>query len=186
MLTKGAANGIEMPWRSASVSVLHRLRPSLWHVVLVVSYAAGVGSGWRVLLTQDEQVSPLAVAATMMLVTFAGWYVWGFFTHLIDVALFGGHADFRGTLNAFGRAYVLQALFVLTFTQPLGWLWGWIALYATVAAWGIIGPRHLGMRSWQAIVAASLGLLLWLACLLALSLALVSDGMRLGVGVFLT
>ena len=93
--------------------------------------------------------------------------------------------DYRSTLNAFGWAYVFQALFALTFTPTLGWLWGWVALYATVAAWGIVGPRRLGMRTWQAIVAAALGLLIWLACLLLITAVLASGGIFLGVGVFL-
>jgi hypothetical protein len=165
---------------------LGRLQPSLWQVVVAASTVAGVGSGWRVLMTKAAPASPLTVAVAMMLVTYAGWYAWAFFTHLTDAALFGGHGDYRSTLNAFGRAYAFQALFALTFTLPLGWLWGWVALYATVAAWGIVGPRRLGMRTWQAIVSATLGMLIWLACLLVMTLTLVSGGLFLGVGVFLT
>jgi hypothetical protein len=41
------------------------------------------------------------------------------------------------------------------------------------------------MRTWQAMVAAALGMLLWLACLLALTLVLVWDGTYLGIGAFL-
>ena len=111
-----------------------------------------------------------------MLVTFVGWYAWGFFTHLADVLLFGGHSDYAGTLHIFGRAYILQALLALTFVPPFGWLWGWIALYATLVAWGIVGPRHLGMRTWQAIAAGALGMFMWLACLFLLQLTLAWPG----------
>lgn len=165
-------------------SAMQPVRPSLAPIVALVSFGAGVGSGWRVLTCQAGPLSPLMAAATMTLVTFAGWYVWGFFTHQISVALFGAHSDYRGTLNAFGRAYVFQALVLLTFTSPPGWLWGWIAFYVTVTAWGIIGPRHLGMRTWQAVAAAALGMLLWLACQLALSLALTWNSSYVGLGPF--
>ena len=162
-----------------------RIRPELWHMVALVSFFAGVGSGWQVLIFGAELLSPLAAAATMMLATFGGWYAWSFFTYLADNALFGGHSDYRGTLNAFGVAYLYQAICFFTFVRPLGWVWGWVAFYITVAAWGIIGPRRLGMRTWQAIVAATLGMLLWLACLLVLTLVLVVDGMYVGIGAFL-
>jgi hypothetical protein len=185
MLTKSMSRLSEMPTGLTLERVIQRIRPSLWQVVALVSFFAGVGSGWRVLVCQAELPSPLTATVTMMLATFAGWYVWGFFTHLTDVVLFGGHSDYRGTLNAVGRAYAFQALFFFTFTRPLGWLWGWIALYAIAAAWGIIGPRHLGMRTWQAMVAVTLGMLLWLACLLILTLTLAWDGSYLGVGAFL-
>ena len=102
---------------------------------------------------------------------------------LTDVVLFGGHTDYRGTLHAFGRAYVFQALLFFSFANPLGGLWAWVALYLTVAAWGIVGPRRLGMRTWQAIAAASLGLLWWLACLLILTLTLDGGGSYIGWGV---
>jgi hypothetical protein len=166
------------------LGLLRHLRPAMWQWVLVTSYAAGVGMGWRTLLMQDEGSSPLHAAASMALVTFAGWYVWGCFTHLVDKVLFRGPGDYRATLDAFGRAYLFQALFLLAFTRPLGWLWGWIALYATVAAWGIIGPRYRGMRTRQALLAATLGLFMWLACLWLLSLVLNADGIVLGVGIF--
>jgi hypothetical protein len=185
MLTKNTSKLLEVPSGFTLEAMTQRVRPSLWQIVTLVSFCAGVGSGWQVLVSQAELPSPLVAAATMMLATFAGWYVWGFFTHLTDNVLFGGHSDYQGTLNTFGRAYVFQALFFFTFTRPLGWLWGWIALYVTIAAWGIIGPRHLGMRTWQAIVAATLGMLLWLACLLILTLTLVWDGTYVGVGAFL-
>jgi hypothetical protein len=186
MLTKSPAKGVGLQSRSSFAWLLRHLRPSLWQWVLVASYAAGVGVGWRALLTRGEQASPLQATATMMVLTFAGWYVWGFFTHVVDKALFRGPSDYLATLDAFGRAYVFQALFLLAFTRPLGWLWGWIALYATVAAWGIIGPRHLGMRTRQALLAVTLGLFMWLACLSLLSLLLNGDGLVLGVGIFLT
>jgi hypothetical protein len=182
MLTRKMSMSLEVPVGEA---VMQRVRPSLWQIVALVSFCAGIGSGWTVLARQAELSSPLVAAITMTLATFAGWYVWGFFTHLTDVVLFGGHSDYWGTLNAFGRAYVFQALFFLTFANPLGWLWGWVALYATVVAWGIVGPRHLGMRTWQAIVAVTLGMLLWLACQLILTLALAWSGPCLGVGAFL-
>ena len=166
-------------------SLMQRVRPAPWQTVALVSFAAGVGSGWRALAQQAELLSPLTATATMVLVTFAGWYVWGYLTHLTDLVLFGGRSDYRGTLNAFARAYCFQALFFFTFTTPLGWLWGWTAFLATVAAWGIIGPRHLGIRTWQAVLAATLGMLLWIGCLLILTLTLVWNGTYLGVGAFL-
>jgi hypothetical protein len=121
-----------------------------------------------------------------MLVTFAGWYVWGYFIHVTDSVFFGGHSDYRGTRDAFARAYGLQALLFFTFTDARGWLWGWIGLYATIAAWAIVGPWQLGMRSWRAILTAALGLLMWLACLLFLELALDRTGVYVGLGAFLT
>jgi hypothetical protein len=166
-------------------AVMEWVRPSLWQIVAGASVAAGIGSGCRIMTRQAELPAALVAALTMMLATFAGWYVWGFFTSLTDRILFGGHSDYRGTLSAFARAYVFQALFLCTFTNPMGWLWGWIALYSTVAAWGVVGPRRLGMRTWQAIVAATLGMLVWLVCLLVLTLTLTVDGQFIGVGAFL-
>ena len=166
-------------------SLMQRVWRAPWQIVALVSLAAGIGSGWRASAHQAELLSPLSATVTMIVATFVGWHVWSFFTHLTDVVIFGGHSDYQGTLNAFGRAYCFQVLLFFTFTNPLGWLWGWIAFYATVAAWGIIGPRHLGMRTWQAVLAATLGMLLWQGCLLALTLMLVSNGTYLGVGAFL-
>ena len=182
MLTK---NMSEMPLELNPKAVIMPIRPKPWQVVALVSFCVGVGSGWSVLVRRAELQSPLVVAAIMVLVTYVGWYIWGFFTHLTDVVLFGGHSDYRGTLNVFGRAYVFQAFSFFTFTNPLGWLWSWIALYVTVVAWGVIGPRHLGMRTWKAIVAVTLGMLLWLACQLILTLTFVCNGPYLGVGAFL-
>ena len=166
-------------------SLMQRVWRAPWQIVALVSIAAGIGSGWRASAHQAELLSPLSAMVTMILATFAGWYVWSFFAHLTDVVIFGGHSDYQGTLNAFARAYCFQALFFFTFTTPLGWLWGWTAFLATVAAWGIIGPRHLGIRTWQAVLAATLGMLLWMGCLLILTLTLVWNGTYLGVGAFL-
>jgi hypothetical protein len=194
MISKSTTKILEMPRASAVVSAMQRVGPSMWPTVALVSLAAGIGSGWRVLflrseflapMTSTELLSPLTATATMVLATFAGWYAWGFFIHYCDKALFGGHSTYSGTLNAFARAYIFQVLFLLTFTRPLGWLWGWVALYATVAAWGIIGPRHLGMRTWQAVVSASAGMLMWMACLALMNVALMCDGACLGIGAFL-
>jgi hypothetical protein len=187
MLTRNAPTRLlEVPsgWFTLD-RVRQRVQPALWQMVALVSFVAGVGSGWQVLVFRAELLSPLVAAATMMLAMFAGWYVWSFFIYLADNALFGGHSDYQGTLNAFGIAYLHQVLFFFAFTRPLGGLWGWIALYLTVAAWGVIGPRRLGMRTWQAILAATLGMLLWLACLLVATLALVFDGTYIGIGAFL-
>ncbi len=183
MLTKDMTRFVQAPLSLNKVR--QRVRPALWHMVALVSFFAGVGSGWQVLIFRAELLSPLVAAATMMLATFVGWYAWSFFIYLADNALFGGHSDYRGTLNAFGVAYLHQAICFFTFTRPLGWAWGWVAFYVTIAAWGVIGPRRLGMRTWQAIVAATLGMLLWLACLLALTLTLVVDGTYVGIGAFL-
>ena len=185
MLTKDTSKLIRLPVELPAASVLHRLRPANWQLVALTSLCAGIGSGWQVLLSQTELLSPLTAAITMVLATFIGWYAWGFFTYLTDSVLFGGHADFQGTLAAFSRAYLFQALFLFTFTRPLGWLWGWIALYLTIGAWGVIGPRQLGMRSWQAVVVVTVGMLVWLACLLIGTLTLVLDGTYIGVGAFL-
>jgi hypothetical protein len=161
---------------------MRRVQPSFWLVMALVSFIAGASRLWGLSSFQSDIPSPLTVAITTMLVTFLGWFVWGFFTYLIDTLLFGGDSNYSGTVNAFGRAYVCQTLVFFTFITPLGWLWGWIALYCTVTAWGIVGPRHLGMRTWQAIVAVTLGMLMWLACLLILSLTLSWDGLYIGVG----
>lgn len=185
MLIKNTSKLPEMSSSLTWQTAMLRVRPSLWQIVAFASLLAGIGGGWKALGSLEEILSPLPATVTMMLVTFAGWYIWSYFTYLTDQVLFGGHSDYRGTLNAFGRAYVFQALLVFIFTSPLGWMWGWIALYFTVAAWGVIGPRQLGMRTWQAIVAAALGMLLWLACLLILTLTLVWDGLYVGIGVFL-
>jgi hypothetical protein len=182
MLTKGTSGLSQVAPVSTWEGLRRHLRPSLWQVMTLVSFAASVGNGWRILFWQVESPSPFAAATATMLATFAGWYVWGFFTHLTDVVFFGGHADYRGTLDAFGRAYVFQMLLFFSFVNPLGRLWGWIALYLTVAAWGIVGPRQLGMRTWQAVVAATLGLMWWLACLLILTLTLTWDGSIIGWG----
>lgn len=185
MLTKSTSGLSQVPSGSTGEGLRRHIQPSLWQVMALVSLAAGVGNGWRILFWQVESPSPLTAATATMLATFAGWYVWGFFTHLTDVVLFGGHADYRETLHAFGRAYIFQMLLFLSFANPLGWLWGWIALYLTVAAWGIIGPRQLGMRTWQAVLAAALGLMWWLGCLLILTLTLTRSGLYAGWGAFL-
>ena len=184
MMTKSMSNFLEMSQESSRASIWQQLRPAWWQVVALVSFVAGIGNGWRALTSPTTQTPPLLAAVVMMLVTFAGWYVWGFFTHLTDVVLFGGHANYRETLDAFGRAYAFQGLLFFTFANSFGWLWGWVALYVTVTAWGIVGPRRLGMRTWQAVVAVSLGMLVWLACLLILTLTFVWDGAYIGVGVF--
>jgi len=166
-------------------SALGRVQVSPWLVVAGISCVAGVGNGWALLARPTLSPSPFLGALTMMLATFGGWWAWSFFTHLIDGALFGGHGDYRETLAAFAPAYSLQALSFLAFTHPLGWVWTWIATYLTIVAWAIIGPRRLGMRTYQAVVAATLGLLVWLACLLAFTLAFQWDGMYVGIGAFL-
>jgi hypothetical protein len=185
MLTKDPSKLIHMPVELPVTTVMQRLRLADWQLVALASLCAGIGSGWQVLLSRTELISPLTAAITMVLATFAGWYVWGFFTYLTDNVLFGGHSDFRGTLAVFSRAYLFQALFLFTFTRPLGWLWGWIALYLTVAAWGILSPRQLGTRSWQAVLVVTAGMLVWLACLLIGTLTLVWGGAPIGVGAFL-
>jgi hypothetical protein len=185
MLTNNVHKVSEVPSGITLGSLVQLARPSMWQLVALVSCAAGVGSGWRILLHQNEFISPLTATVTMTIATFIGWYVWGFFVYLTDTFLFGGHSTYRGTLNAFGRAYAFQILFLFTFTQPVDWLWGWIALYATVAAWGVFGPRYLGMRTWQAIVTAGAGMLMWLACLTILNVTMIWDGIYLGVGAFL-
>lgn len=185
MITKDTSKLIHVPVDLSAANVLRRLRPADWQLVALVSLCAGIGSGWQVLLSQTEFLSPLTAAVTMVLATFVGWYAWGFLTYLTDSVLFGGHSDFQSTLAAFSRAYLFQALFLLTFTRPLGWLWGWIALYLTIGAWAIIGPRQLGMRSWQAVVVATVGMVVWLACLLIGTLTLVWHGSYIGVGAFL-
>ena len=69
MLTESRAKSVELAVRPAPWAGLGRLRPSLWHVVVAASYVAGVGSGWRVLMTKATPASPLTVAVVMMLVT---------------------------------------------------------------------------------------------------------------------
>jgi len=163
---------------------MQRLRPRLWELVILVSFCTGIGNGWAALTRQTDTRSPLMVGITTLGVTLAGWYVWGFLTYLNDRFFFGGHSDYQGTLNIFGQAYLFQFLLTFSFAPPLYWLWGWIGLYVTLVAWGLIGPRHLGMRTWQAIVSGTLGLLVWLACLFALQLALGWEGIYLFVGDF--
>ena len=185
MLTKRRhVSDLEMRPGLALQAVAQRIRPAPWQTVALVSLAAGVGGGWRAVMQQADLSAPFMTAAAMMLVTFAGWYVWGAFTHFTDVLLFGHHSDYRGTLDAFARAYALQALFFFTFSSFLGLQWGWIAFYATIAVWGIVGPRRLGMHSWQAIVAATCGMLLWIGCLVTLTTTLVWNGAYVGIGVF--
>ena len=185
MLTKGKHTSVlEMRSGIALQTVLQRIRPAPWQIVALVSLAAGVGGGWRAVMQQADLSSPLTTATAMMLVTFAGWYIWGAFTHLAGVVLFGRHSDYRGTLHAFSGAYAFQALFFFTFSSFLGLQWGWIAFYATIVAWGIIGPRRIGMRSWQAVVAAAFGMLLWVGFLVAFTTTLVWNGAYVGIGVF--
>ena len=166
-------------------TVLHHVHVAPWQVVAVVSCGAGIGSGWTTLAREARVPSPFLAAITMMVAAFVGWYAWAFFTHLVDSALFGRHSDYQGTLEAFARAYVFQALSLFTFTHPLGWLWTWVASYFTVVAWGIVGPRRLGMRTYQAIVAATLGMLIWFVCQLAFTLTFTWDGLYVGIGAFL-
>jgi hypothetical protein len=166
-------------------ALLSGLWAAPWQVILGVSFLAGMGSGWTVLLRPSSMLSPFLAAITMMLATYAGWYAWAFFTHLADMVFFGKHGSYQDTLDCFGQVYVLQVLSSLTFAGPLGWMWTWVASYLTVAAWGVAGPRRLGMKSWQAIVAATVGLLLWLACLAAVTLLVTKDGMYVGIGAFL-
>jgi hypothetical protein len=163
-----------------------RTRLSPWLIVAVVSYCAAIGGANRVQSSQTALLPPLAAAITMVVTTFAGWLVWGFFTYTAGRVLFGHQVNYRAMLRAFGWAYAAHALFYLVCTHPMGWLWGWVALYVTIAGWGIIGPRQLGMRTWQAITTATLGMLFWLACLLVLTLTLTWNGAYFGVGVFMT
>ncbi len=185
MLSKNTGKLISVPSEIGIKSAIQRVRPSPWQIVALVSLLAGLGSAGRAMVLQTRGPSPVTAAVTMLLATFVGWYVWGFFTYLADRVLFGGHADYEGTLRAFGRAYAFQGLFVFTFSASIGWLWGWVAFYVTLAAWGIVGPRHLGTRTWQAMVAGTLGMLLWLVCLSILTLTLSWNGMYVGVGAFL-
>jgi hypothetical protein len=185
MLTRGASKLFGLPAKPMKEVLLHRLRPAEWELVALASLCAGIGSGWRVLLLQADLHSPLTTALTTILAIFCGWYVWGFFLYLTDNVLFGSPIGYRETLRVFGRAYIFQALFVLTFTRPLGWVWGWIALYLTVAVWAIVGPRQHGTRTWQAVLAATVGMLVWLACLLALTLMLSREGVYIAIGIFL-
>jgi hypothetical protein len=184
MLSRNTTRPVDLACLVNTDTMIQRAQPSFWLVVALVSFMASASRLWGLSSFQADLPSPLTAAVTTMLVTFLGWFVWGFFTYLIDTRLFGGHGNYSGTLNAFGRAYVCQTLFFFTFTTPLGWLWGWIALYCTVTTWGIVGPRYLGMRTWQAIVAVTLGMLMWLACLLIFSLTLSWDGLYIGVGAF--
>ena len=77
---------------------------------------------------------------------------------------------------------MLQALPFFVFTHPLGTLWVWVAFHLTIMAWGIVGPRRLGMRTVQAVVAATLGTLVWLACLSVPMLTVTWDGLYVGIG----
>lgn len=184
MLSRHTTRPVDLTSLVDTETAMRRVQPSFWLVMVLVSFAASASRLWNLPAYQADFLSPLSAAITTMLATFLGWFAWGFFTYLADTFLFGGHADYSTTLNAFGRAYVCQALFFFSFATPLGWLWGWIALYCTVTTWGIVGPRHLGMRTWQAILAAALGMLMWLACLLILSLTLTWNGLYIGVGAF--
>jgi hypothetical protein len=185
MLIKNTSKLQELPAGFSLEASAVRVRLASWQMVALASLFAGIGNGWKILGQPVGSLSPLWTAAAMMLVTFAGWYAWGFFTHLTASVFFGGHSDYRGTLDAFGPAYAFQALVLFSFTNPLNWLWSWIALYVTIAVWGVVGPRRLGMRTWQAIVAAALGMLPWLALQLILSVTLVWDGLYTGFGAFL-
>jgi hypothetical protein len=171
--------------RSTLRRALGRAHLAPWQVMLIVSTLAGVGSGWTALVRQSNVPSPFLAALTMMLATFAGWYAWSWFTHLADVVLFGGHSDYQGVLDTFWQAYAFQGLSLLTFVEPIGWLWTWVGAYFTIVAWGVIAPRRFGMRSYQAIAAATAGMLVWLACLLVVVLVLKWQGMYLGIGAFL-
>jgi hypothetical protein len=162
-----------------------RIWPAPWEMVAFASLVASVGGGWAVLARQAGTPSPFLVALTMMLATFGGWYVWAFFTHLVDTTLFGGHASYQELLDAFAHAYVFQSLSLFAFTFSLGWLWTWAAFYFTIVAWGVVGPRRLGMRTYQAIVSATLGMLMWLACLLVLILVMTRDGLYVDIGAIL-
>jgi hypothetical protein len=185
MTAKSTLNSLTAAASLPLKGVLRHIRPTPWHVIAGASFVAGIGSGWTVLVRQAEVPSPFLAAITMMLATFAGWYAWGFCLHLIDGSLFGRHAGYQQTLEAFAPAYACQALCLFTFTHPLGWLWTWIASYLTIVAWGFVGPRRLGMRTYQAIVAATLGMLIWLLCLLGLTMTITWDGLYVGIGAFL-
>jgi hypothetical protein len=50
---------------------------------------------------------------------------------------------------------LFQALSTFAFTHPLDFLWAWVARYLTIMAWGIVGPRRLGTRTVQKVVAAT-------------------------------
>jgi len=159
---------------------MRRIHLSQWQIVGLASLSAAAGAALR-----SNLMPPLLTFGVTALTVFGGWYVWGLFTYLTETVLFGGQADYRRTLNAFGYAYAFQALSALVWVQPLNWLWGWVALYAIVIVWGIVGPRRTGARTWEAVVAASTGMLVWLACLWVLALNLTWNGMYTGVGVFL-
>jgi hypothetical protein len=184
MLKRDTSNLIEIPATSMA-GLLERLKPATWQVMACVSLLAGIGSGWRILVQESELLSPLLVSTVTVLVIFAGWYAWSFFIYLTDSVLFGRRSSFHELLSAFAWAYVAQIFFFLVFTRPLGWLWGWVALYATITAWGIVGPTRLGTRTWQAVLSATIGMFVWLAGLLALTLMVSWQGVHFGFGVFL-
>ncbi len=84
--------------------------------------------------------------------------------------------------SAFAQAYLFQALFLFAFTHPLGFLWVWVATYLTIVAWGVVAPRRLGVRTVQAVVAATQGMLVWLACLAVPMPTVTWDGLHVGIG----
>jgi hypothetical protein len=171
--------------RSSAREAVHRFQAVPWKTVAVVSLAASIGNGWAAIVRQSRTPSPFMSALTMMLAVFAGWYAWAFFAHLVDKAFFGGHARYSDFLSAFSRAYAFQALSFFAFTHTLGFMWVSVAFFLTIVAWGIVGPRRLGMRTGQAVIAATLGMLVWLACLALLSLTVTWDGLCVGIGAFL-
>jgi hypothetical protein len=139
MQAKNVLGHSEIAVKLSIGEAFRRIQLAPWQMVAGVSLVAGVGNGWAVLARQPVMPSPFLSALTMMVAVFAGWYAWAFFTHLVDIVLFGGHSNYADLRDAFAQAYVCQALSFFTFTHPLGFLWFWVAFYLTIMAWGVWG-----------------------------------------------
>jgi hypothetical protein len=64
MISKSTPKILEMPRATAVVSAMQHVGTSMWPLIALVSLAAGIGSGWRVLFLRSDLLTPRASFST--------------------------------------------------------------------------------------------------------------------------
>lgn len=133
------------------------------NVVIIVSLAAGIGSGLYKIITEDKGAVYflwgllIGVGASII-----GWLLWSLITYVVGVSLFKTEeteADYGQLLRTLGFANTPGILGFFVFIPILGYLVSLVVLIWTLVA-GVIAVRQaLDFSTWRAIGTCIVGLI---------------------------
>ena len=154
-------------------------------VVVITAVASGIGAALRAGMNPDPNMpaaNPIVSLIGGILVALLGWAVWTACVYWIGTTFLGGTATWGEVLRTVAFAYSPNVLLLLQFVPVLGGLLAAIVGIWTLVAVVVAVRQSLDVGTGKAIIAALLGLILFVIVaaiiggILAVPLALMPGG----------